>query len=365
MSYDVCLPNYSIGSDCYREIPHFARYYGTKAVVIGGKTAMAKAKPELEKALQGSAVTILDYLWFGGDSTYENGDALIANETVQQADIIFGVGGGRACDTSKYVADKLDKPLFTFPTVGSNCASVTAICVIYHPDGSFREYYYPKIAEHTFIHSGIIADSPYELLWAGIGDALSKEYEAVFSSKDDRLSHTPLMGVQLSRICTQPLLEYGEQALKACQAKQSDEALEQVVLDIIVSTGLVSNMTTQMQNYYYNASLAHCVYYGATVTKEGHHHLHGEIVALGVLCLLTYAHQLEERDRIMAFNARLGFPICFDDLEIEESEFALMADKAQTSTEWQFRPKDVTREAFIQCMREQNAAGRAYRNKKA
>ena len=124
-------------------------------------------------------------------------------------------------------------------------------------------------------------------------------------------------------------------------------------------------MTTQMPNYYYNASLAHCVYYGATVTKAGHHHLHGEIVALGVLCLLTYAHQLEERDRIMAFNARLGFPICFDDLEIEESEFALMADKAQTSTEWQFRPKDVTREAFIQCMREQNAAGRAYRNKKA
>ena len=72
------------------------------------------------------------------------------------------------------------------------------------------------------------------------------------------------------------------------------------MLDIIVSTGLVSNMTTQMPNYYYNASLAHCVYYGATVTKEGHHHLHGEIVALGVLCLLTYAHQLEERDRIMA-----------------------------------------------------------------
>ena len=40
----------------------------------------------------------------------------------------------------------------------------------------------------------------------GIGDALSKECEAVFSSKEDDLSHTPLMGVQLSKICTEPLL---------------------------------------------------------------------------------------------------------------------------------------------------------------
>ena len=209
--------------------------------------------------------------------------------------------------------------------------------------------------------SEIIADSPYELLWAGIGDALSKECEAVFSSKNDDLSHTPLMGVQLSRICTEPLVDYGKEALKACKEKKVTDALEQVVLDIIISTGLVSNMTTQMPNYYYNASLAHCVYYGATVTAEGHKHLHGEIVALGVLCLLTYDGQLEQRDRIMQFNYDMGFPVCFDDLGIDESEFDAMAQKAVTSTEWEFRPKDVTEEKFIQCMKEQNEAGKAFK----
>lgn len=364
MSYNVCLPNYSIGADCYKEIPYFARYYGKKAVVIGGKTAMSKAKDALLEGIAGSDLKILDFIWYGGDSTYENGNALIANETVQQADIIFGVGGGRACDTCKYMANEMDKPLFTFPTVGSNCASVTAICVIYNPDGSFREYYYPKVAEHTFINSAIIADSPYELLWAGIGDALSKEFEAVFSSKLDDLSHTPLMGVQLSKICTDPLITFGAEALKACREKKDTHALEQVVLDIIVSTGLVSNMTTQMPNYYYNASLAHCVYYGSTVTKKGHQHLHGEIVALGILCLLTYDQQFEVRDRIMEFNDKMGFPVCFDDVEIGEDEFEAMADKAMTSTEWEFRPKDVTREKFIQCMKDQNQAGRLFRKNK-
>lgn len=362
MSYSVYLPNYSIGEDCYKEIPAIARRYGKKAVVIGGKTAMSKAKEALLDGIKGSDMEITDFIWYGGDSSYENGDALIADKTVQDADIIFGVGGGRACDTCKYVANELQKPLFTFPTVASNCASVTAICVIYNADGSFKEYYYPKLADHTFINTAIIADSPYELLWAGIGDALSKECEAVFSSKDDTLPHTPLMGVQLSKVCTRPLLDYGKEALASLKAHKVSDALMQVTLDIIISTGIVSNMTTHIPDYYYNSSLAHCVYYGATVTHGGHAHLHGEVVSLGVLCLLTYEKQFELRNQIMRFNAETGLPVCFDDIDVTEDEFDVMADKVETSTEWEHRPKDVTREKFIACMKDQNAAGRAFKN---
>ena len=361
MGYTVCLPQYSVGDDCYNEIGYYARYYGKRAVVIGGVTAMSKAKQALLDGIKGSDIEIVDFIPYGGNSTYENGDALIANDKVKNADIIFGVGGGRAVDTCKYVADKLDKPLFTFPTLGSNCAAVTAICVIYNQDGSLREYYYPKLAEHTFINTAVIADSPYELLWAGIGDALSKECEAVFSSRDAKLTHTPLMGVQLSKICTEPLLKYGKEALESCKAKKSSEALEQVVLDIIISTGLVSNMVTKMPDYYYNSSLAHIVYYGATVAKNGHKHLHGEIVSLGVLCLLAYDKQYELRDRIMAFNYENGLPVCFDDIEIDEDEFETMMDLAENTTEWNFRNKSITREDYIKTMKEQNAAGRAYK----
>ncbi len=359
--YNVNLPNYSIGEDCYNEIPQVAKGFGKTAVVIGGKTAMAKTKDALLKAVEGSDVQILDFIWYGGEASYENGDALIANETVQKADILFAVGGGRACDTVKYVATKMDKPLFTFPTVASNCASVTAICVIYHPDGTLNEYFIPKLPDHTFINTAILADSPYDLLWAGIGDALSKECEAVFSSKGKKLSHTPLMGVQLSRVCTEPLLDYGEGALEALKAKQANKDLEQVALDIIISTGLVSNMTTQLPDYYFNSSLAHCVYNASTCTKKGREHLHGEVVSLGVLCLLTYDKQYALRDQIMAFNAKIGLPVCFDDVEIDEDEFDMMGDMATKTTEWKFKADDITREKFIQCMKDQNACGRAFK----
>ena len=54
MSYSVYLPNYSIGENCYKELPYVARNYGKKAVVIGGKTAMEKAKDALLEGIKGS-----------------------------------------------------------------------------------------------------------------------------------------------------------------------------------------------------------------------------------------------------------------------------------------------------------------------
>ncbi len=360
-NYSLYLPSYSIGADCYKQIPYVTRFYGKTAAVIGGKTALSKAKKYLIEGVEGSKVKLLDFIEYGGNSTYENGDKLIANPTVQNADMIFAVGGGRACDTGKYVADKLDKPLFTFPTVASNCAAVTAISVFYNKDGTFKDYYYPKLANHCFINSAVIADSPENLLWAGIGDALSKEYEAVFSSNGHVLTHTPLMGRQISRVCTEPLLEYSAEALRSIREKKPSFALDQVTLDIIVSTGIVSNMMTTVNDYYYNSTLAHCVYYGSTVTKSGHKHLHGEVVSLGVLCLLEFERKDNEVDRIMEFNSSIGLPICFDDIEIDESEFETMADKFVQTTEWAHKPDYVTRADFIKAMKRLNEKGRKYK----
>lgn len=360
-NYSVYLPSYSIGVDCYKQIGYVTRFYGKNAVVIGGETAMSKAKKYILDGVKDSDVKISEFICYGKNSTYENVEKLLNNETVKSADMIFAVGGGRACDTVKCVADKLDKPLFTFPTVASNCAPVTAIAVIYNEDGTFREYYYPKIPNHCFINTAVISDSPKDLLWAGIGDALSKECEVEFSSRNLNLSHTPLMGRQLCRVCTDPLLKYGKKALEDIKTHTPSYELEQVTLDIIVSTGIVSNMMTTKDDYYYNSTLAHCVYNGSTMTKNGHKHLHGEVVSLGVLCLLEYDKQYDELDKIMKFNHSIGLPVCFDDVEIDESEFDKMADRFTISTEWSHMPEYVTREDYIEAMKKLNARGREFK----
>ena len=164
-NYSIFLPSYSVGEECYKEIPYVTRKYGKKAVAIGGKTAMSKAKPELLKALEGTDFEITDFIWYGGDSNYENVEILKKHPEVINADMLFGIGGGRACDTVKILADMLDKPFFTFPTLASNCAACTAIAVVYNQDASFKEYYYMKTpAYHTFINTKVISDFGRELV---------------------------------------------------------------------------------------------------------------------------------------------------------------------------------------------------------
>ena len=264
----------------------------------------------------------------------------------------------------------LDKPFFTFPTLASNCAACTAISVIYNPDGSFKEYYYMHgPSYHTFVNTKIIADSPQNLLWAGIGDALSKECEVLFASREKFIYHTPLMGQCISKVCTTPLIEYGSKALESCKKGEPDFALEQVALDIIISTGIVSNFATHenqpdpKDNYYYNSSLAHCVYYGASTLPQCERHLHGEIVAFGVLCLLTYDEQFEERDRIMKFNKSIGLPVTLDELEISKEDLTKIADKAASVVEWTYVPGNPTKERFIQAMIDTDKAGKTLSGK--
>ena len=345
-SYDVFLPCYSVGPDCYRVVPRIARRFGTKAVVIGGKTAMAKARGALLDAVEGSGLSVTDFVWYGGNSTYENVEALTENPAVRGADIIFGVGGGRAVDTSKVVCDRLGKPLFAFPTIASNCASCTAIAVIYHQDGTLQEYYTLKTPpDHTFIHTGIIAQAPETLFWAGIGDALSKEPEVLLATRGAEMFHTLLVGAQLSRACGAPLFEYGLQALRDCRAGKVSFALEQVVLDIIVSTGLVSNLTSSSE-YYYNSSLAHCFYNSVSLAGKAGAHLHGEIVSFGILCLLACDNRPEELEKYAEFNLSLGLPVCLGDLDLSAEDLPAILEKAPSVTEWKCVPYPMTKERF-------------------
>ena len=364
-TYTLYLPSYSVGTECYKEVPQVTRRYGTKAVVVGGKTAMEKAGDALKRDLQDSGVELLGFVWYGGNSTYENVEMLKQNPLVQQADMVFGMGGGRAVDTCKVFCDQMDKPLFTFPTIASNCAGCTAISVMYNADDSLNGYYYPKMPPlHCFINTEVIAKALEKLLWAGIGDALSKEYEVCLATRGKELFHTPLMGVQLSHTCTEPLVQYGAQALEECRAGKPGYALQQVALDIIMSTGYVSNMTSGGADYYYNSSIAHCVYNGSTVVPTAvRDHLHGEIVAFGVLCLLTYDNQLQERDRIMAFNHSVGLPITLEQVGLREADLDALVEKSSTVTEWTCTPYPMSKEMLKQKILECDAAGRTYQKK--
>ncbi len=191
MATTMDMSDYTVGTDCYDQLPAILKTRRAHAVtLIGGERALRCAEPGIRSALAGSDVEVLGSFVYGKECTMSNINRLLAEPAVQQADIIFAVGGGKAIDTAKTTADLAHKEAFSFPTICSNCSAATAIAVVYHDDGSFSHYHYPACPTHIFINPQIIAEAPAEYFWAGIGDALSKQCEVEYASSGKELSHT-------------------------------------------------------------------------------------------------------------------------------------------------------------------------------
>lgn len=359
------LPSYTVGVDAYKAVAQVTRRFGTRAVVIGGKTAMEKAAPRLIAALEGTSITVTDCIWYGGQPRHSVAAELAEDPRVLAADMVFGMGGGRAIDETKEIAELAGKPLFTFPTVASNCAPVTAIGVFYKDDGSVDNYFFPSEPPiHSFIDTQIISESPDDYFWAGIGDALSKQPEVELSSRGLGLPHTPLMGRALAVSCERPLFDCGAKALADKRARTSSYELEQVILDIIISTGLVSNMTTNLAAkqgaYYFNSSTAHAFYNAYTGMGEAAgRHLHGEVVSFGVLVLKAFDDAPEDLARFAAHNRELGLPVMLADIECGREALAGIVERAQATNEWGRAPYGFTPERFEQAILDADAYGRA------
>lgn len=358
-NYTLNLPHYSIGPQAYDLISEVLRPYGKKVAVIGGETALAKASPSLLPALEKAGATVTTTLVYGHDATNANIDAIRQNADVEEADVIFAVGGGRACDTVKTAADLMGKPCMTCPTVASNCAPITAVAVIYKDDGSLDHYHFGHhCPDHCFINTSVILDSPQELFWAGLGDALSKQIEVLYASRGKALFHTPLLGVHVAQACQEPLLTLGVQAMADMKAGNITDAFTECVLDIIVSTGVVSNLVTHTE-YYYNSSLAHCFYNASMALPSAHDHLHGEVVSFGNLVLLAYDGQDALLEKFLDFNQALGLPITLKQLDIDRAGLEKLLEVAPKIKEWGCTPTPTTVEKYREAILEVDRLGTA------
>ena len=182
-NYSINLPSYSVGDNVYEKIEKICSPYGSKAVVIGGHKAINSAKELLISATKDTKVSIIDFVWYGGESCFENVDELAENESVKKADYLFAVGGGKALDTTKCLAVKINKPVFTFPTIASNCSPVTCVSIMYTKEGVFKQpFFFEKPPKHAFINTSLLCKSPSKYLWAGMGDTYAKYFESSVSS---------------------------------------------------------------------------------------------------------------------------------------------------------------------------------------
>lgn len=346
----VFFCNYSVGTDVYRLVPEICRPFGAKALLIGGEKAMAAALPRLEAALKGSGLEIAEAVPFGKDCTGENIARWAAYARELGVDMIFGMGGGKAQDTAKGAAFAAGLPVFTFPTIASTCAGTTALSVVYREDGSFEGFdFYPRPARHCFIDLEVLARAPWQYLQAGMGDTLGKFFECHFAARGDTLAHSSALGREISNMCYQPLLEHGVQALADCRAHRATHALEQAVLAIMVSTGLVSLLVLDE----YNCAIAHSVYYGLVLLPGFEEkYLHGSVVAYGVLVQLAVDQDWERARELKTFLRELEIPTTLGEMgvTVDRTVLAPVLRETVAGPDMEHIPYPVTEDMIFRAM---------------
>lgn len=338
------FPGYTIGPDAYSDIGDVCPAFGKKVAVIGGKHALAAAQSAVVQAAEQAGLEVIGVFWYGGEASMENMEML--RPQVAEADMLFAVGGGKAIDTCKVLAQTTNRPFFTFPTIASTCAACTSLGIVYHPDGSLREYSFSKIPpNHIFINTEVIAQAPDIYLWAGMGDTMAKHYESTISSRNDVPAHSDAMGITLSAMCATPIVRWGQQALADCRANHVTTELTEVILGIIISTGFVSNFV-QVD---YTTGLAHAIYNGFTIlpSTEANHHLHGEVVSYGILVMLTIDKQYEERNQLFQFSRSIGLPTTLADIHATPEDLSAVTVKALAGIDVRVYPYPVTEQMIV------------------
>ena len=94
-------------------------------------------------------------------------------------DVIIGFGGGKTIDTAKGLSKAHNLRLIIIPTIASNDSPTSRLIVLY--DKQHRVAGVDILTRNpdvVLVDSSIISRAPTRFFAAGLGDALSKKFEA-------------------------------------------------------------------------------------------------------------------------------------------------------------------------------------------
>ena len=304
---------YVQGAGAINEIGTHATEMGSKALITGGKTALAVCGKQIQDSLAKENIGCHQEQ-FMGESCDKEINRLVDIAKANNADLIIAAGGGKVIDTGKAVAYEMKVPVIVVPTIAATDAPCSALSVIYTEDGVFERYLVlPKNPDCVLVDTAIVAQAPVEYLVSGMGDALATFWEADTCAKSCKPNvltggcPPTLSAIALARLCYDTLLEHGLPAKLAVERQVVTPSVEAVVEANTLLSGLG----------FESGGLAgsHSVHNGFTVLEESHGKLHGQKVAFGTLTqLVMEGRPADEVNKVMEFCASVGLPICLEDV---------------------------------------------------
>jgi len=274
----------------------------------------------------------MELLTFPGEVTRPTIDALTVQAQQRNADVIIGLGGGKALDTAKGVALALNCNMISVPTIAATDAPASFAIAVYDDNHFLSEILkLPRNPDLLLVDTQVICNAPARFLVAGIGDAISKKFEAEACTHAgaEMLMGGPstYTGRAVANTCYELIRKHAINAIAAVKAKQPNEDLEA----LIEATVLLSTLAFENGGL----SVSHAIAKGLPMVARAAGSLHGEHVAYGLLVQLT----LEQREptfirELVHFYQQIGLPFKLADfglINATRQEIQTIADNAMTS----------------------------------
>ncbi|MET1171757.1 MULTISPECIES: glycerol dehydrogenase [Paenibacillus] len=315
---------YVQGEDELLNLGYFVKSFGESALLIAHPDDVQRVKAKLDATAEKFNITFVES-GFKGECSREEVARLQAIAKEKGCDSTIGLGGGKAIDAAKCVAE--GEALIICPTIAATDAPTSHSAVLYTPDGSFDDYaYFKQSPSVVLVDTTVIANAPTRFLVSGMGDALSTYFEARATAKSysrvnaslpmgSREGYTPSAvgtnaALALAKLCYEMLLTDGAKAKVASDSNVVTQALENIVETNILLSGLGFESG--------GLAAAHAIHNGLTVLEGTHHFFHGEKVSFGTIAQLVLENApTEELHEVMDFCLEVGLPISLADIGVD------------------------------------------------
>ena len=314
MAKILIAPNrYIQGPRVLRDTGKYIAHLGSKVFFVGGPTALARVQDQVSASLKGHSIKC-QFEPFSGECTRASAAKLLEKARKFGADVVAGVGGGRAIDTAKAVSHELGSALVIIPTVASNDAPCSALSVQHKENHTLDRFLILKRnPDVVLVDSKVIAEAPTRYFVAGMGDALATWFEAFTCTKSGAKNLpggvTTAAALNLARLCYDTLMDYGVSAKLAVEQNAVTPAVERVIEANILLSGLGFESS--------GLAAAHGIHEGVLTLEGAEGALHGELVAFGTIAQLVMEnYSRSEIDRVLGFCNAVGLPVALRQLGI-------------------------------------------------
>jgi glycerol dehydrogenase len=312
----MIAPNrYIQGPGVLKETGNYIAHLGSKVFFIAGQRALSTVQKQISASLNAHSMGY-HFEAFAGECTSESAALYVEKARPFGADIVAGVGGGKAIDTAKAVSHELGSTLVIIPTVASNDAPCSALAVQYKKNHVLDRFLILKRnPDVILVDSQVIAEAPTRYFVAGMGDALATWFEAFTCTKSGAKNLpggvSTAAALNLARLCYDTLMEFGVDAKEAVDRNAVTPAVERVIEANILLSGLGFESA--------GLAAAHGIHEGLLALEGTERRLHGELVAFGTIAQLVMENYSgEEIDRVIEFCRAVALPITLKQLGVSD-----------------------------------------------